>query len=63
MANILFVADNTIPGQSAVDLFRRAADAVTQGLTGQNRDYRMRSGLRGLDREMLRDLGLDRGAC
>lgn len=63
MANFLFLADTTIPGQSAVDLFRRAADSVAQGLTGQDHDYRMRSGLRGLDREMLRDLGIDRGAC
>ena len=60
MANILFVADNTIPGQSAVELVRRATDAIVSRVTRTSGD---RHAFRGFDRRQLQDLGLDRGAC
>ncbi len=60
MATIIFTADNTIPGQSAVDLVRRAADAI---VTRAFRSADVRRAFRGLDRHQLQDLGLDRGAC
>ena len=58
MANTIFLADNTIPGQSAVDLRRRAADAIDG-----RRSFDLRNAFRSLDRSVLRDLGLDRAAC
>lgn len=58
MANTIFLADNTIPGQSALDLRRRAADAIDG-----SRNLDLRSAFRGTDRSVLRDLGLDRAAC
>lgn len=60
MANFFFVADNTIPGQSAAELVRRAADSIFTGVARSGADRRA---LRGLDRQQLQDLGLDRGAC
>lgn len=70
MANTIFVADNTMPGQAAVDLLRPAADAIVAGafastrtISGMARDYKMRQQLRTVDRAILRDLGLDRSAC
>ena len=60
MANVLFVADNTIPGQSAVELVRRATDSI---VTRFNWSIVDRRAFRGLDRRQLQDLGLDRGAC
>ena len=67
MANLAFVADNTIPGLSAAELTRRAVNAVElggQSLAGSNDNARrqraLRDGLRGLDAHQLRDIGLDR---
>ncbi len=60
MATIIFTADNTIPGQSAADLVRRAADSI---VTRAFRSVDVRRAFRGLDRHQLQDLGLDRGAC
>lgn len=59
MANTLFLADITIPGQSEVDFHRRAADAIE----ANGRTSELRSAFRGADRGILRDLGLDRAAC
>jgi len=62
MANTIFIADNTIPGQAAVDFVRRAADAINTGFAPRSQEYRMRHDLRGMDRGLLRDLGLDGSA-
>lgn len=57
--------DPTIPGLSVRDLASRAADAVLAPSggngKGRHRYYVIRHDLAGLDQEMLRDLGLDRG--
>lgn len=70
MANLIFLADNTIPGQSVADFARRAADGIQTTLTAfvqeptaRRRHSAMRRSLRGLDRHLLQDLGLDRNAC
>ncbi|MDX1709533.1 MAG: hypothetical protein R3316_00170 [Rhodovibrionaceae bacterium] len=62
--------DVSIPGLSASDLAARAADAVQSGvqsfaggLAAARREHDLRRGLRGLDTNQLRDLGLDRRAC
>jgi uncharacterized protein YjiS (DUF1127 family) len=67
MANLAFVADNTIPGLSAAELTRRAVNAVElscQGLAScvdnARRQRAVRESLRGLDAHQLRDIGLDR---
>ena len=62
MANNIFVADNSIPGLSASELYRRATDSIG-GLVRFRRDVELRSAFRGADRHTLRDLGLDRSAC
>lgn len=58
------------PGQLLVYRLRRAAmvaevflaDLEAQ-LAAARREYRLRRSLRGLDRRLLQDLGLDRGRC
>ena len=62
MANDIFLADTSIPGQSAADLRSRAADRIA-GLLAPFRGNAYRSAFRGADRKLLQDLGLDRGAC
>ncbi len=60
MTIFAFVADTTIPGLSAKDLARRASDqiaAVSPKSSAQRRAFAR------YDREILRDVGLDRGAC
>lgn len=59
MAKTIFVADNTIPGQSAAELHTRAIDAVVSYLTPA---AAFRSAFRAADRNQLRDIGLDRDA-
>ena len=56
MSNLAFVADNTIPGQSASEIFRRAARTVVS--FGKSK-----SATTGIDARILRDIGLDRGAA
>ncbi len=70
MANTTFLADTTIPGLSAVDLFRVAASAIFGGSADhvddyahEVSDYRLSRDIRGLDRHLLRDLGFDRSHC
>ena len=68
MANTTFVADNTFPGQSAVELFKLAASSIggrssRYDRDGQRREFRLSRDMRGLDQRMLRDLGIDRSAC
>ncbi len=67
MANLAFVADNTIPGLSAAELTRRAVNAVELSCMGlascvsaARHQRALREGLRGLDARQLRDIGLDR---
>lgn len=62
MANDIFLADTSIPGQSAADLTRRAADAIS-GLLSPLRGRATRTAFRSADRHLLQDLGLDRSAC
>lgn len=67
MANLAFVADNTIPGLSAAELMHRAVNAVELSCQGfancadnARRQRALRKSLRGLDAHQLRDIGLDR---
>ena len=67
--NIHFV-DPTIPGISGRDLTERAIESAraTGGEAGGGyrvwrKDFALRKGLSRLDREQLRDLGIDRGAA
>ncbi len=59
MAFFTFVADSTIPGLSAKDLARRASDSITTAKSSTAQ----RQAFSGANRALLRDLGLDRGAC
>ena len=55
--------DPTIPGLSGRDLLRRAGSLLLQAARGQaalRRDLQIRQDLAHLDRNLLRDLGLDR---
>lgn len=64
MANLAFIADNTIPGLSAAELRHRAVNSVELGSQNSESSRRLRAlreGLRGLDARTLRDIGLDRG--
>ncbi|MFQ5468503.1 MAG: hypothetical protein ACE5DS_10275 [Kiloniellaceae bacterium] len=60
MANFIFIADNTIPGLGASDLARLSSGGVTGA--GDGRSARLRAlcrALRGTDRHLLQDIGLD----
>ncbi len=65
---IVFV-DPTMPGISGRDLIERAIKSVHAFRLGPadrnpaRTDRALRQGLARLDRNLLRDLGLDRGAC
>ena len=67
MADLTFIADRSIPGLSARDLIRRAADALgaaTSGLgTSPARESAYRQAFNGYDRRLLQDIGIDRGGC
>ena len=70
MANSRFIADRTMPGLSARDLARRAADAIAFAYGGfaagpaeTHGHFAYRQAFTDLDRRMLRDLGVDRGSC
>lgn len=63
MADFAFVADRTIPGLSARDLARRAADAITVAFGGSDRQADLRQAFRGTDRRLLQDIGIDRRSC
>jgi len=67
MADLTFIADRTMPGLSASDLVRRAADAIvaaTSGLgTSPARESAYRQAFSGCDRRLLQDIGIDRGGC
>lgn len=56
MSNHAFVADITIPGLSASEIFRRAARSVVSF-------GKAKSATTGIDARLLRDIGLDRGAA
>ena len=61
MANFIFVADSTIPGLGASDLARLSSGVVTGA--GDRPSTRLRAlcrALRGTDRHLLQDIGLDR---
>jgi hypothetical protein len=64
MADFHFVADSTMPGLCASDLTRRSGGhaleapySKTASIKGKSRWSRI------FDLRILRDLGLDRGAC
>ncbi len=67
MADLTFIADRTIPGLSARDLVRRAADAIIAATSGIGistaRESAYRRAFNGCDRRLLRDIGIDRGCC
>lgn len=63
MADFAFVADRTIPGLSARDLARRAADAITMAFGGSEGQAEVRRAFRGSDRRLLQDIGIDRRSC
>ena len=55
--------DPTIPGLSGRDLLRRAGDLLLEAArsgAAARRELRIRQDLAHLDRNLLRDLGLDR---
>ena len=56
MSTLAFVADNTILGLSASEIFRRAARSVVSF-------GKAKSPTVGIDARILRDIGLDRGAA
>ena len=66
---ILHFVDPTIPGLSGRDLLERASQAIearcaslAETYACWRRDHRLRHDLARLDRQVLRDVGLDRGA-
>ena len=61
MANSIFIADPTIPGLGAAELSRRASDGIYTGAAAPARASQLRRAVRGLDRGMLQDIGLDGG--
>ena len=65
MFSASYFVDPTIPGLSLRDLQEKAAERiVTHGnATISHADLAIRRGLSHLDREALRDLGLDRAAA
>ncbi|SMF72664.1 hypothetical protein SAMN06265365_13053 [Tistlia consotensis] len=63
MASDSFTADSTMPGLSGRDLGRRVLALFGRGDAAENsREVALRS-LAGLDRRVLRDIGLDRDAA
>ena len=63
-------ADPTIPGLSGRDLVERATHAVRtrterigSAFNAARRDLALRQDMARLDRELLRDIGLDQGAA
>ena len=69
MANHKFIADNTIPGLGASDLASLIGGTYVTGfnaLAGSSRHNKpgvLKRAFRGVYREILRDLGLNRDAC
>lgn len=67
MADLTFIADRTMPGLSASDLVRRAADAIVAATSGFGaspaRESAYRQAFSGCDRRLLQDIGIDRGGC
>ena len=67
MADLTFIADRSIPGLSARDLIRRAADALAAAASGLGsspaRENAYRQAFHGYDRRLLQDIGIDRGGC
>ncbi len=62
--------DPTIPGLSGRDLVAKAVEAARASaariggrVLPSHRDHLVRRDLAGLDRELLRDLGIDQGAA
>ncbi len=65
-----YFVDRTIPGLGGADFVAKAGDAIFstvhtigEGVSAFRTRRQLRNGLRGLDRNQLRDLGLDRNAC
>ncbi len=69
MANTPFVIDNTIPGLGASDLASLIGGtyvtgfAALSGSRGERKAGVLKRAFRGVYREVLRDLGLNRDAC
>jgi hypothetical protein len=64
-AALRYIADPTIPGLSRRDIADRAVDSVASAAndsdgSARHRDFVIRHDLGRLDRQTLRDLGLDR---
>lgn len=69
MRHVHFFVDQTIPGLSPSDLAQRATHDIVvdqRGLTRQQTARRRaayRRALKGLDRRLLRDIGIDLGSA
>ncbi len=70
MANVTLIIPQHVPGRRAAGLLYWAVSAIGTGAGGLRqdlaevrRDLRQRQALRGLDRHLLQDIGLDRNAC
>ncbi len=69
MSKHRFIADNTIPGLGASDLARLIGGTYVMGIEAlagagrHNKPGSLRRAFRGVYREILRDLGLNRDAC
>lgn len=59
MANLIFIADPTIPGLGAAEITRRASDGIYTGAAAPGPASQLRRALRGLNRGTLQDIGLD----
>ena len=62
MANMIFIADSTIPGLGAAEISRRASDGIYPGAAAPGRATQLRRAFRGYDRGVLHDIGLDGSA-
>ena len=59
-----FIADRTMPGLSPSDLAERATHGIVVDQCGLSRRHAAyRRALRGLDRHLLRDIGIDLGSA
>ncbi len=64
-----FIADRTMPGLSPSDLAERASHGIVVDPCGLSRRHAARRraayrrALRGLDRHLLRDIGIDLGSA